>query len=277
MPSPAPFRVSLAAALAVAAAACARPETAADRQFSELREQVDRMEAERDRTARTDAVPGAGPDDPGAPPPGAALPRAPAPALRVVQLGEPVDADPADPNDPSARPDLRLTGVAGAATPRPRAGKTGARTALEDVEPAEGARPSALDPEAKRASETALAQVQARQYDRGLAGLTAFLTRWPDHPYAENALYWRGEAYFAEGEYLRAAEQFEAVLTRFGSGQKQPDALLKLGMCHERLGATRRARDTWDRLKSDYPRSDAARRIPASSRDPSPKGPKENR
>src|SRR4029079_18735642 len=97
----------------------------------------------------------------------------------------------------------------------------------------DGPRSSALDPEAKKAYETALAQVQGKQYDRGLEGLNAFLVRWPDHPYAENAMYWRGEAYFAQGEYLRAAEQFEAVLARFAAGKKEADALFKHGMCHE--------------------------------------------
>ena len=156
-------------------------------------------------------------------------------------------------------------------------------------------RASALDPEAKKAYEAALAQVQAKQFDRGLEGLNAFLVRWPDHPYAENAMYWRGEAYFAQGNYLRAAEQFEAVLSRFGGGTKGADSLLKLGMCHDRLGASSRAREYWNRLKADFPRSDAAKRIPASARDAapgsragsgdssgsredsSPKGPKENR
>ena len=86
------------------------------------------------------------------------------------------------------------------------------------------------------------------------------------------------------------AEQFESVLARPGSGNKAPDALLKLGMCHDRLGASQRAREYWDRLKNDYPRSDAAKRIPAVGRktsgtstgaredgSPDRKGPKENR
>lgn len=120
-----------------------------------------------------------------------------------------------------------------------------------------------LDPEAKRAYEAALAQVQGKQYDRGLEGLSAFLAKWPDHPYAENAMYWRGEAYFARGEYLRAAEQFEAVLSRF-NGNKAPDALLKIGMCHERLGAGERAKEYWERLRREHPRSEAVKRIPSA-------------
>jgi tol-pal system protein YbgF len=281
-----PFRVpsalglSLYAALSVVAAGCARAETAADRHFAEMREQVSRMQADHDKIEeRIGALEVAAADEKNPRTPAATVPpQAPA---RVVQLGGPSDADPADPNDPTARPDIRVMGAGGAAPPRPRSGKSNGRAHIEESDPqalrADAPRSSALDPEAKKAYETALAQVQGRQYDRGLEGLNAFLVRWPDHPYAENAQYWRGEAYFAQGEYLRAAEQFEAVLARFGSGNKGPDALLKLGMCHDRLGASQRAREYWDRLKNEYPRSDAAKRIPAAGREASPKGPKENR
>ena len=268
--------------------ACGRPETAADRQFAEMREQVSRMQADHDKVdQRLEALELATADDKdpraGAPGAGAAVPGGAPPSARTVQLGGPSDSEPADPNDTSPRPDIRVTGQGGAAAFRPRSGKSSARSRADEPEmPAlradAPARSSALDPDAKKAYEAALAQVQAKQYDRGLEGLNAFLVRWPDHPYAENAVYWRGEAFYAQGEYLRAAEQFEAVLARFGSGSKGPDALLKLGLCHEKLGATQRAQQYWDRLKSDFPRSDAAKRIP-SGRDalPSPKGPKENR
>jgi tol-pal system protein YbgF len=287
------FSFCVASVALAALAGCGRPETAADHQFAEMREQVSRMEAENDkRDQRLGAVEDAIDDEKStrAEKPGSM----PAPqAARVVQLGGPSDSDAADPNDPAARPDIRVTGVPGAAPMRPRSGKSGGRARVEESDPGvrtDAPRSSALDPDAKSAYETALAQVQAKQYDRGLEGLNAFLVRWPDHPYVENALYWRGEAYFAQGEYLRAAEQFESVLARPGSGNKAPDALLKLGMCHDRLGASQRAREYWDRLKNDFPRSDAAKRIPAAGRkssgtstgareDSSPdrKGPKENR
>jgi tol-pal system protein YbgF len=265
-----------------------------------MREQVSRMQADNDRLdERIGALEVAVADEknPRTESVGTGVGAA-TPAARVVQLGGPSEADAPDPNDPSARPDIKVTGAPGAAPSRPRSGKSG-RARIEESDPlggvrTDGARSSALDPDAKKAYETALAQVQAKQFDRGLEGLNAFLVRWPDHPYAENAMYWRGEAYFAQAEYLRAAEQFEAVIARFG-GNKAPDSLLKLGMCHDRLGASQRAREYWDRLKNEYPRSDAAKRIPPAGRDAAPgnragsgsnsgsredslpKGPKENR
>ncbi len=125
--------------------------------------------------------------------------------------------------------------------------------------------PSALDPEAKRTYDAALALVNGKQYDKGLEALAAFLVRYPDHPYAANATYWRGECYFAQGEYVRAAEQFEGILTRYALGNKTPDALLKLGLCYQKLGNPTKAKTYFDKLQAEYPRSDAAKLIPSST------------
>ena len=94
-----------------------------------------------------------------------------------------------------------------------------------------------MSPEAKRSYESALALVRSKQYDKALDALTAFLVRYPDHPFAENATYWRGECFYAKGEYARAAEQFEGVMARFPYGNKAADALLKLGLSQQRLGS----------------------------------------
>jgi tol-pal system protein YbgF len=276
MPSRSLFAVFfvVGALVALATQGCGRPESAADRHFADLREQVSKMEADHDK--RLGALELAAADDKS--PRSAPVAASPAPVqpARVVQLGGAADADGEDPNDKSERPDIRVTGPAGAASVRPRAGKAGGRARIEESE--SSSRSSALDPDAKASYESALALVQGKQYEKGLEGLNAFLVKWPDHPYAENAMYWRGEAYFAQGEYLRAGEQFEAVIARFGSGKKAPDALLKLGMCQDRLGAPARAREYWDRLKTEYPKSDAVKRIPTTAgRESLPKGPKENR
>ena len=243
---------------------CAKPETVADRQFAEMREQVTKMETERDRVdERLSALEIAVADQKSN---ARATPASPIPPARVVQVGDPAETDGADPNDKTDRPDIRVTGAAGSSsTPRGRAGKTASNPAL--------------DLDAKPAYDAALALVQQRQYDRGLEALNAFLVRFPDHPYVENAMYWRGEAYFAQNDYAHASEQFEAVLARFGTGKKAPDALLKLGMCQDRLGQPARAHEYYDRLKNDYPKSDAAKRIPSVSGAgiAAPKGPKENR
>ena len=79
---------------------------------------------------------------------------------------------------------------------------------------------------------------------------------------------------------MRAAEQVEAVLARFAmTGAKAPDALLKLGMCQERLGAHDRATEYFNRLRAEYPRSEAVKKIPQTQDRAAVdrKGPKESR
>ncbi len=78
-------------------------------------------------------------------------------------------------------------------------------------------------------------------------------------------MYWRGEAYFAQGDYVRAVEQFDGVIARFPLGGKTPDALLKLGICQQKLGNPQKAQTYFEKLGREWPRSDAARRIPSSS------------
>jgi tol-pal system protein YbgF len=123
-------------------------------------------------------------------------------------------------------------------------------------------RPSALDEEAKHAYDAALVQVNAKHYPEALDALAGFLVHWPDHPNADNAMYWRGECYFAQGDFTNAAREFEGLLARFPLGNKAPDALLKLGVCEQRLGDVPLARQRFDRLRREFPHSDAAKHIP---------------
>lgn len=277
------------AVVALALAGCARPEGAADRHFDELREQMTRMQAEQDRVnKRLGALEVAAVERREAAAPKADKPAPPASPPRVVELGADPDGDaPADEEAGGARPQITVTGSS-------RGGRAKSSGFAQITESAPDAAPvgvagpaigsdapssSALDPEAKRAYEAALALVRGKSYERGLEAFSAFLVRWPDHPYADNATYWRGEAYFARGDYARAIEQFEAVATRSRTGNKVADALLKLGICQEKVGAPEKAQTYFERLRREYPRSDAAKRIPArrGADRVTPKGPKESR
>lgn len=201
------------------------------------------------------------------------------PALRVVHLnpdGSEVSSSSSEAagastvDDETPRPVIRVQGAPGTKrgggkgdvieqTMPDDVGASGPPVTMGGAKP-----PSALDPEAKRSYDAALALVNAKQYDKGLEALAAFLVRYPDHPYAANATYWRGECYFAQGQYVRAVEQFEGILARFPLGNKTPDALLKLGLCQQKLGNAAKAKTYFDKLQAEYPRSDAAKLIPSS-------------
>jgi tol-pal system protein YbgF len=244
-----------------------------------MRAEIDRLAASRDKADESLLGPEAAVSTdaplqsslpPVPPPPGGAGaphdPASPGAALDPVTLGPPqseeVD-DYADTEDTSPRPNIRVFGAT-------RPGR-GAWRNDDQVEPSgaqdgagdgEGPGPRSFDPAAKRAYDAALVLVGSKQYPQALDALAAFLVKWPDHPYAENAMYWRGESYFARGEYARASDEFEGVLGRFPAGNKAPDALLKLGMCHQKLAQPAKAKEAFDRLSQLYPQSEAARHIP---------------
>lgn len=184
----------------------------------------------------------------------------PTPPLRVVHLGIPdVEAKPDDTEDLQPRPMIKIQGSRAKGAPA-----VIEQTMPDESAPAAAARPSALDPEARKAYDAALALVHDRQYDKALDAFSAFLVRYPDHPYADNATYWRGECYFAKGEYARALEQFEGLVARFPLGNKVPDALLKAGIAAQKLGNPQKAGAYFDKLRREYPKSDAVKRIPVS-------------
>jgi tol-pal system protein YbgF len=267
-----PYALVMSMGTGLTLGGCARAETAADRHMAEMNDQLSGIQADQDKSPKAgrietgDDKSAIGAKD--APPPASAK-SVPPPSPRSVQLGGDESGGSEDPNDPNQRPEIRLTGTPGAGggsrstgNRRVRSGDDGTSgtTTTQSSE-----KPSALDPEARRAYDHAISLVNGKKNDQALEALNAFLVKWPDHPYAENAMYWRGEIFFAQGDYLKAAEQFEAVVARF-NGRKAPDALLKIGMCHDKLGAPTRANDYWSRLKRDFPQSDAARKIPKETR-----------
>lgn len=125
--------------------------------------------------------------------------------------------------------------------------------------------PPALEPRAPeddpivREYQAALAHVEARRWADALESLARFASAHPDHPYADNAMYWQGEVHYAQREYRRAIEVFGALARRHPQGNKVPDALLRIGLALEHLGDRDGARAYFRRVREQYPDSIAAR------------------
>lgn len=77
----------------------------------------------------------------------------------------------------------------------------------------------------------------------------------PSHPLAGDAQYWLGETYYVRGQYKNAADAFLDGYTKFKTGQKAPDALLKLGMSLAELGQKEAACSTFGELKTKFPQA----------------------
>ncbi|WP_051362301.1 tol-pal system protein YbgF [Solimonas soli] len=97
------------------------------------------------------------------------------------------------------------------------------------------------------------------KYDDAIKGFRAQLERWPSGRYADNALYWSGEAYYVKRDYKSALAAFQAVNQRFPQSAKGPDALLKSGLVQMDMGDQSSGRATLQKVIKTYPNSNAAR------------------
>jgi tol-pal system protein YbgF len=77
-------------------------------------------------------------------------------------------------------------------------------------------------------------QAAYRDYQRGnfdlaIEGFREFLGAAPTSDLADNAAYWVGESLFSQKKYREAIEQFDAVVNKYPKSDKVPGALLKKG------------------------------------------------
>jgi len=117
-------------------------------------------------------------------------------------------------------------------------------------------------PEADAATEqyrVALRHLTERRISEASAGLDRFVAEHPGHPHADNAMYWRAEIDYTRRDYAAALRRFSGLIERFPRGSKVPDALLRIGLCYERMGQRSRARRVFSRLRQQFPNTVAAR------------------
>jgi tol-pal system protein YbgF len=113
--------------------------------------------------------------------------------------------------------------------------------------------------EAPRLYRLAYDHVRAGRFPEAERDLREFVRRFPRHDYADNAQYWLGETYYARKTYSEAATAFRAVVERWPTGNKAPDALLKLGYSLLQLGDAGKGRGVLQQVVTHYPNTEAAR------------------
>jgi tol-pal system protein YbgF len=84
-------------------------------------------------------------------------------------------------------------------------------------------------------------------------GLRQFLQSHPRDRLVPDAIYWLGETYLQRNRPREAAEQFLKVSTEHARAAKAPDAMLKLGIALNALGAREQACATFAELGRKYP------------------------
>lgn len=106
----------------------------------------------------------------------------------------------------------------------------------------------------------AYALYEANKQNEAIEKFSDFVKQNPQHDYADNAIYWMGESYYDQKEFMLAITEFRRVIREYPTSNKLADAFLKIGMCYERLDDRGEATKAYASVQEQYPYSPAAQR-----------------
>ena len=144
---------------------------------------------------------------------------------------------------------------AGDATP-PGAGVASPQQGML-VTPPGPARPGDVASE-QRAYDAALDLFKSGNYSAAMSSFQAFARTYPRSPLAPSAMYWAGNAQYAQKDFRAAIATQRQLLSAFPDSQKVPDALLNIASAQIELGDSAAARKTLEEIVARYPTSEAA-------------------
>jgi len=98
----------------------------------------------------------------------------------------------------------------------------------------------------------------AGRYEEARTSFASFLKAYPRHSLSDNALYWIGEAHYAEKDFRKALEKFREAADKYPGENKAPDALLKAGFSHMEMNEGEKGRAVLEKVMALYPGTDAA-------------------
>ncbi len=114
------------------------------------------------------------------------------------------------------------------------------------------------DPSERRDFEAALATFRRGAFPAAQSAFFDFLKRYPQSGYAPTALFWLGNAQYANREYRDAVANFRALLAKAPDHLRAPEALLSIANCQIELKEVKAARKTLEDLLKAHPKSEAA-------------------
>lgn len=103
------------------------------------------------------------------------------------------------------------------------------------------------------------ALLKAADYENAIIGFRKYLSEYRDGKFADNSMFWIGEAYWVTQEFEKAIGEYVQLTNTYPESQKSSHALLKIGYCYEKLGKTAEAIETLKDLQKKFPNSTAAR------------------
>ncbi|TWO70018.1 tol-pal system protein YbgF [Caenimonas sedimenti] len=129
---------------------------------------------------------------------------------------------------------------------------------FEPVQVTVDGREFAADPAEQREFEAALGSFRKGEFVAAQSAFTEFMKRYPQSGYRATALFWLGNAQYANRDYRGAISNFRALLQQAPDHSRAPEAVLSIANCQIELKDNASARRTLDDLVKAYPQSEAA-------------------
>jgi tol-pal system protein YbgF len=129
---------------------------------------------------------------------------------------------------------------------------------FEPVQVTVDGREFSADPAEQREFEAALAAFRKGDFLAAQTAFSDFLRKYPSSGYRPSALFWVGNAQYANRDYRGAIGNFRALLQQAPDHPRAPEAVLSIANCQIELKENANARRTLDELVKAYPQSEAA-------------------
>jgi tol-pal system protein YbgF len=182
---------------------------------------------------------------------------APRPLGSPESASKPVARSAESRRDPTAPLDLTPPGLRG----QTQASSPVTGGGVASLDPTPVALPA--DP-VKAEYEAAADLLRTQHYDAAQQGFAAFLQKNPHSRLIAPATYHLGESYYYQSRHREAAEQFLKIATDFSKSSVAPDAMVKLGVSLNALGAKEQACAFFSELPRKYPNAPAADKTAAA-------------
>jgi tol-pal system protein YbgF len=168
---------------------------------------------------------------------------------RLDQVAQQIGSAQRDLNDLKAR----VENLQASAAVPPMSSSGGAATGELTV-------PAAALPAADPAEtyQAAYRDYQRGNFDLAIEGFRDFLSASGSSDLADNAAYWIGESLFSQKKYREAIEQFDAVVNKYPKSDKVPGALLKKGYAYISVGERAQGVVQLQYVLHEHPRSQEA-------------------
>ena len=114
------------------------------------------------------------------------------------------------------------------------------------------------DPQESTSYEAALATFRKGDFAGAQTAFADFIKRFPQSGFRATALFWLGNAQYANRDYRGAITNFRELLATAPDHPRAPESLLSIANCQIELKDNPGARRTLEQLVRSYPQSEAA-------------------